>query len=96
MKPLGKEMHSGQQAALCPEENHNRLASYGQEMWHLLQRLQFKSSRRKVGCMLVLAEHCDCGYTTSCCLSSAEAEGDRHTARKPIYSNFLPDMLGGS
>lgn len=89
-------MHSGQQAALHHEENHNRLASYGQEMWHLLQRLQFESSRRKVGSMLVLAECCDGGYMTYCCLSSGEAEGDRHTAKRPIYSNLLPDMLGES
>lgn len=95
MKPLGKAV-SGQQAALCHEENHNRSASSGQEMRHLLQSLQFESSRRKVGCTLVLAERCDCGYTTSCCLSSGAAEGDRHTARRPIYSNPLPDVLGES
>lgn len=52
MKPLGKEVHSGQQGGLCHEEKHSRLASSGQEMWHVLQRLQFESSRRKVGSML--------------------------------------------
>jgi len=77
-------MHSGQQTALCHEENHNRLASNGQETWLLFQRLRFESSRREVACMLVLAEHCDYGFMTPCCLGCGEAEGDRHTARRPI------------
>lgn len=92
MKSLGKEMYSGQQAALCHKEYCNRLVIYGQEVWHLLQRLQLGSSRREVGCTLFSAGHC----VGTRPLGSGEAEGDRYTARRPIYSNLPPDTLGES
>lgn len=44
----------------------------------------------------VLSECCDCEHMTSCCLGSRAAEGDRHTARRPIHSDLLPDVLGES